>query len=363
METLKIIVFNWRCWFNPDMGGAEVFTHEVLKRLANDGHEVVLFSSRFDGSSEEETSDGVKIIRAGGSYGVYGQAKKWYKDRFSKERYDIVVDEINTRPFSTPKFVDGDEKIVALIHQLAREYWFYEMPFPIGHVGYYFLEERWLKPYFKMPTITVSESTRRDLVNLGFQKIFVVGEGLNFSPLNHLGEKEPFPVIIYLGRLKRAKRPDHAVKAFKIVKQRSPEAELWIFGTGYFREKLEKIMSEGVKFYGDLSNDRRREMISRSWVLVNPSIREGFGLNVIEANALGVPTVAYDVPGLRDSVVSGETGFLVEPGNINAMGEAVFDIISDDSLRERLSKNSLEYSKSFDWDNVADKFIKAAKNI
>jgi glycosyltransferase involved in cell wall biosynthesis len=310
MQKLKILVFNWRCWINPEMGGAEVFTREVLKRWAAAGHEVTLFAASFKNGKTYEATDGVNIIRSGGKYSVYRKAKAHYNGHFSKEQYDIVVDEINTEPFMTPKFVKKGEKIIALIHQLAREYWFYETPFPIDYLGYYFLEKRWLKNYRMIPTATVSESSRKDLVDLGFKRVSVVGEGLNFKALEKVGTKENHPLIIFAGRLTKAKRPDHAIKAYKIIKDKIPDAELFIIGNGYFKQKLKEIAVEGVKFLDAVSDNERRKLIKKAWVLVNPSVREGFGLNVLEANALGVPCVAYDVAGLRDAVVNHETGLL-----------------------------------------------------
>jgi hypothetical protein len=147
MDRLKILWFNWRCWVNLDMGGAEVFTREVAKRFAEAGHEVTLFASEFDECKREEFIDGVKIVRAGRGYSVYLKAKEYYREHFSMEDYDVIIDEINTRPFLTPKFIKNGEQVVALIHQLAREYWFYETPFPISYIGYHFLEDRWLRNY------------------------------------------------------------------------------------------------------------------------------------------------------------------------------------------------------------------------
>ena len=361
MERLKILVFNWRCWLNPDMGGAEVFTHEVLKRWARVGHDLTLVTSTFRGCKKEEVVDGIKIVREAGKYLVYTKARKLYNKRFSKERYDVVVDEINTRPFLTPKFVKHGEKIIALIHQLAREYWFYETPFPVSYLGYYFLEERWLGNYRNIPTVTVSESSRRDLVDLGFKKVFVVGEGLSFAPLEELAEKEENPVVIYAGRLKKAKRPDHAIRAFKLVRSRVPDAELWVAGDGYLRGELTRMACDGVRFFGSVGDVDRRELMKKSWVLVNPSVREGFGLNVVEADALGVPCVAYDVAGLRDAVIDGKTGLLVQPGNVEALAEAIIRVLTDESLRIKLSEEALAYSRSFSWDKVADTFIKVIR--
>lgn len=362
MVSFKILWLNWRCWLNPAMGGAEVFTREVAKRWVALGHEVCLFSSEFLGCEKEEVVEGVKIVRAGGRFSVYRQAKKIYAERFRAENFNVVIDEINTMPFFAPKFVKNNEKVVALIHQLAREYWFYEMPFPVSYLGYHFLENKWLKQYVDVPTVTVSESTRRDLADLGFKHVSVVPEGLNFEPLNAVPVKDSKPVVIFAGRLKRAKRPDHAIRAFKIVKEKVPDAELWIFGDGPFRHSLERISGSGVSFFGNLDNGERRELLRKSWVLMVPGVREGWGLNVIEANALGMPAVAYDVPGLCDSVRNRETGLLAESGNIEDLAGKTIELLLDAPLRERLSKNALDYSKQFSWEKTADEFMKRITN-
>jgi glycosyltransferase involved in cell wall biosynthesis len=345
------------------MGGAEVFTYENAKRWVKAGHEVTLFTSEFPDCKREEVVDGVRIVRAGGKYSVFWKAKKYYKKYFSKEGYDVVVDEINTRPFLTPRYVNNGERIVALIHQLAREYWLYETPFPISYIGYYLLENRWLKNYVDVFTVTVSESTKQDLVDLGFKKVLIVPEGVNVKPMDVVPEKEKIPIVAYVGRLKRAKRPDHAVKAFKIIKEKIPEAELWIIGDGYFRKDLESISFDGIKFFDSLPNRWRRELLKRAWVLVNPSVREGFGLNVIEANAFGTPCVAYDVPGLRDSVKNGETGLLVKSGDIKALADEIVRILSDEKLRKRLSQRALNYAKQFNWDTCTDMFLKSFSSM
>jgi glycosyltransferase involved in cell wall biosynthesis len=360
-ESLKILWFNWRCWLNPAMGGAEVFTHEVAKRWVALGHEVCLFTSQFDGCAKEDIVDGVKIVRAGGKNSVYSKAKTFYSKRFSKEGFDVVIDEINTQPFFAQKFAQNNEKVVALIHQLAREYWFYETPFPVSYIGYYFLENHWLKQYVDVPTVTVSESTKQDLAALGFKDVTIVPEGLNFQPLTTLPMKDSKPVAVFSGRLKRAKRPEHAIETFKIVKEKLPDAELWIFGAGPLKHKLQKMAGQGVRFYENLSNDERRGFLAKSWVLIVPGIREGWGLNIIEANALGVPAVAYNVPGLCDSVKDQKTGLLAESGNIKDLADKTINILTDKPLRERLTSEALAYSREFSWEKTADEFMKRIK--
>jgi glycosyltransferase involved in cell wall biosynthesis len=180
---------------------------------------------------------------------------------------------------------------------------------------------------------------------------------LNFTPLDKIPEKESFPVVIYVGRLKRAKRPDHAIKAFKLVKEKIPQAELWIIGDGYFRKNLEAISSDGVKFFGYISTSEKIALMKRAWLLVNPSVREGFGLNVVEANALGTPCIAYDVAGLRDTVKDDETGLLAKSGCIEDIADKIVMALKDNVLRERLCEKALTYAKQFTWNKSAEQFM------
>jgi hypothetical protein len=183
--------FNWRDIKNPDAGGAEVFTHEVMSRLAkNKGYEMTLFTAVFHGGRRNEVLDGVNIIRHGGRYTVYHNAKAYYKKHW--QNYDIIVDEINTKPFLTPKFAK-EKPVLALFHQLAAEFWFYETRFPLNYIGYYYLERKWLSYYKDIPTVTVSNSSKEDLKAIGFKNIFLVPEGLNVTPLRDVQQKEASP--------------------------------------------------------------------------------------------------------------------------------------------------------------------------
>ena len=126
-------MFNWRDIKNPQSGGAEVYTHQIMKRLVSKGHNVTIFSSMFENGLREEQMDGVTVVRSGSKFSVYRKARQFY--RSSGARYDVIIDEINTVPFMTPKFVKRGERIVALIHQLAREFWYHEMPYPVAWMG------------------------------------------------------------------------------------------------------------------------------------------------------------------------------------------------------------------------------------
>jgi glycosyltransferase involved in cell wall biosynthesis len=346
-------LFNWRDPKNPDAGGAEQFTHQIARRWVKNGHEVTQFSARFKNCLPEEYIDGVKIVRGGNRYTVYREAEKFYH---SSEKFDVVLDEINTIPFNTPRFVNKGEKCFALIHQLAREFWYYETPFPISYLGYHYLEDKWLKRYANSEVITVSNSTIDDLRSLGFKKLHLVHEGYDFEPLPTVGEKESKPTIVFVGRFKKAKLPDQALQAFQIAKLKKPELRLWMIGSGYLKEKMEKMKVKDVTFFGRLPLERKSELVSRAHAIIVPAVREGWGLVVTEANAMGTPAIGYRVPGLKDSIKEGKTGILCDP-NPSAMAEAIVSLLSLEDERKVLSKNALEDAKQYNWDRTAKEFM------
>lgn len=350
----NILIYNWRDIKNPDAGGAEVFTYEIAKRLVEKGHNITWFTAKFPGCQKEEIIDGIKIIRDGNKYTVYLKAREYYKKYFSKQGFDIVIDEVNTIPFFTPKFVNNGEKIVVLIHQLAREFWFYETKFPINYLGRYFFEDRWLKNYVDIPTMTVSESTKKDLIDLGFKDISIIPEGINFKPLDCVGEKEKDPTFIFVGRLKKAKLPDHAIKAFELVKKEIPNAKLWVVGNGYYKKELEEMACDGVTFFGSIDGKKKLELMSRAWAILVPGVREGWGLVVTEANAMGTPAIGYNVNGLRDSIKDEYTGFLCD-SNCESMAKKCIKFLNSD--KEYMFKNDLRSASLFDWDISTEKLM------
>lgn len=357
---MKILIFNWRDVKSPAAGGAEVFTHQIAKRLVLAGYKITLFTSAFAGSRKYEVIDGVEIIRSGGRYCVYSKARQYYKKHSGE--FDVVIDEINTRPFMTPKFVKDGTPVIALIHQLAREFWFYETPFPLSWIGYHWLEDRWLKNYADIPTITVSQSTRQDLLDLGFRDITIIPEGLNVKPLKSIPEKEDKPTFIFVGRMGWAKHPDHVIEAFTYIKKRIPDVKLWMVGDGAMRKRLEDNKPDGVTFFGHVDSETKYELMSRAHAILVPGVREGWGLVVTEANAMGTPAIGYDIHGLRDSIRDGETGLLCEP-NPEAMAEKGIELLHDDILQERLSRKALKWAEEFDWGRSTEETLKILEEV
>jgi glycosyltransferase involved in cell wall biosynthesis len=359
---LRILWFNWRDICNPEAGGAEVLTHEIAIRLIQRNYDITLFTSSFPNALAYENINGLDIVRRGGKISVYNKAKKYYEQ--NKDKYDLIIDEINVKPFLTPKYVNKEKPIIALIHQISPEQFTSELPFPLGYLGRYYLEKRWLSNYKEIRTITVSNSTKKDLERLGFRRISIVPEGLSAKPLEALVQKESNPTIVFIGRLKRHKLPDHALSAFSIVKNHIPEAKFWVIGDGYMREELEtKFGTEDVTFFGYVGHELKYSLLSRAHLVLVPAIREGWALVVTESNAMGTPVVAYNVPGLRDSVKHNETGVLVEDNSPAGLASSAIHLLGNRSLLERYSSTCLLYSKKFSWDTSTDIFERIIRDV
>lgn len=361
MFCLKVLFFIWRDIKNPRAGGSEVFVHEIAKRWVEAGHKVTLLTAGFKTCLPRELVDGVEIIRVGSAFSVYWKAK-WHYQQHLKGKFDVVVDVINTRPFMTPSFVKSGEKIVALQYQLAREYWFYELPFPIAFLGYHFLEKMWLKNYFNVPTITISNSSKQSLEEFGFKNVSIVPIGISAKSLAELPEKSNIPTLIAMSRLTKAKRVDHAIRAFEKVKEKFSNAQLLVVGDGPARKYLENMAGDGVHFFGRVSEEKKKELLKSAHVLLVPGLREGWCLVVTEANAMGTPSVGYNVPGLRDSIVDGKTGLLCEQ-NSEALAQTAISFLSNKNLQKKLALNALKFSRTFTWEKSAEVFLERLKRL
>jgi glycosyltransferase involved in cell wall biosynthesis len=321
---MRILILNWKDTSHSLAGGAEVFTEEVAKELVRRGHAVTLFASSVAGRPGREHVGGVAVVRRGGRLGVYRAARRFWREQPSGS-FDVVVDEINTRPFLTPRWI-RDTPLVALIHQLAREIWSYELPFPVSLLGRYVLEPWWLRAYRDVPALTVSASSAESLAHHhGWRDVTVVPEGHTPHPVPDV-PKEPEPTVAFLGRLVAMKRPQDAIEAFGVLRRRFPSAALWMIGDGPLSERLQRLAPAGVAFLGRVEREELVDRLARAHVLIATSVREGWGLNVSEAAACGTPSIAYAAPGLVDSVrASG--GALVDATS-DALGEALVDFFS-----------------------------------
>ena len=306
---MRILVLNWKDLTHPQAGGAEVYTHEITRRWTADGHEVTWFSAGHPGARADETNPhGVRLVRRGGRYGVYRAARDWYTAP-GAGRFDLVIDEVNTRPFGAVRWADAP--VVALIHQVAREIWHHVYPWPAAAVGRWVLEPAWLRAYRDSPVITVSPSSRDSLAGYGLRRMWTVPAGIAARGRPDVPREER-PTLIALGRLAPAKQVDHILRAFAHLREDGFDGQLWVVGDGPAAARLRRIAPPATTFHGLVDRAERDSLLARAHVHVCASVREGWALTVDEAAAMGTPTLAYDRPGLRDSVPAAR-GVLVRP--------------------------------------------------
>jgi glycosyltransferase involved in cell wall biosynthesis len=365
---MRILWLNWKDLDHPLAGGAEVVTEEIICRLARDGHAVTLFTSSFPGAEPEEVrhKDGIsyRILRRGHRFNVYWHAWRFFRTQ-KKSSWDYVVDEVNTVPFFARAYANG--KVVLFIHQLAREVWFYEMPFFISWVGY-LMEPLYLRLLRKTPTITVSESTKRDLERHGYRNVSIISEGITVPPVHDLREteKSAHPTMLTLGALRSMKRTLDVIKAFEVAKRRLPDLELVIAGmaTGEYGERVIDAVAHSpysmfIHYVGRVDEEKKRELMQSSQVLVVTSVKEGWCLTVTEANSQGTPAVVYNVDGLRDSVKDNETGLITPQNSPAALADTIVSMLSDHERYERMRRRAWEWSKEINFERSYQDFLGA----
>ncbi len=360
---MNILWLSWKDKSHPRFGGAEVVNEELAKRLARDGHRVTFIVARFPGAKVEEDRDGFKIIRVGGRYSVYWHAYRLYKKEF-KNRVDLVIDEMNTVPFFTRFYVH--ERTIMFVHQLCREIWFYQAFFPLNIVGYIF-EPLYLWLLGGSEVITVSESTKRDLMRFGFtaERIHIISEGIDMEPLSVLVPKNfEYPMILTLGRCDPMKRTVDAIQAFELIKERMPTARMVVAGVcdGSYGEKIRhrreiSCYKESIEITGSINYEKKLSLLRDAFVLTSTSVKEGWGLVVTEANSQGTPAVAYNVDGLRDSVRDSETGCVTDGNNPAALAASIFHLFMDKNYYERLRDNAWQWSKQITFDKSYQQFL------
>jgi glycosyltransferase involved in cell wall biosynthesis len=365
---MRILLLNWQDINNPAGGGAEVYLHQIFKRLAAQGHEITLLCTQFHGAPKEEVIDGIRVLRRGNRNLFNYVVPLEYERRLCHERFDIVIDDLNKIPFYTPLYVR--EPLLGMVMHLFGTSIFKEASFPAASYVYS-AEQLAMSVYRKTPLVAISESTRKELLSHGCKEenIFLVPCAVNHAVYRQLaGITRIEPVIGHVGRLKKYKSVDHLLRAFAIVLKVLPEAKLIIIGEGDGKPAFERLSEElqihhATTFTGFLPLEEKVRLLNRMQITVNTSAKEGWGLTVTEANACGAPAVASDVPGLRDAVIDNETGLLYEYGNIEQLSEKILLLLRDDHLRSRLAIGALEYAQSLTWDKSAKIMLDVIERI
>lgn len=371
---MNILIFSWRGPGHPHAGGAEKATHEYAKGWVKAGHNITLFTSDYPDCKPIETIDGVVIIRRGSQIlWVHLKAFLWYIGE-RHEKFDLVIDQFHGIPFFTPLFIKT--KKIAFIHEVTKEIWrLNPLSFPLNLIptifGTIFEPFIFRFLYRTIPFMTGSNSTKKDLINWGIPEdhITIVPYGLEKSPLNKIPTKEKKKTLIFLGALAKDKGIEEALKIFEWINTKDKGFDFWVVGKGeehytkYLKEKAKQLgLEKNINFWGYVDKKMKYLLLAKSHLLINPSFREGWSLVVMEAASVGTPTVGYDVPGLRDSIVNGKTGLLSE-SNPENLATNVLELLADKAEYERFRKNCFIWSKKFNWEKSAGLSLKLVEKV
>ena len=275
----------------------------------------------------------------------------------------MVVDQFHGLPFFTPWYIPRP-KIVAFIHEVPRGLWFLIAKFPAS-LFFYLVEPFIFWPYRRIKFLTVSASTKADLVRRGIApcQIAIIPESIDAEPLKTLPPKAPSPKLIFVGRHHPMKRLPHLIKMMACLPN---EYTLDLVGrgdAGYIEDLKELAGHEGVRervnFRGAVSLEEKTRLTRQAGLMVAASRKEGWGLIVTEANALGTPAVTYNVAGYRDSVKNGQTGWLAKENTPAGLAGAVELALSDETEYKKRRRAAWEDSRQYTNERTVDAVLQA----
>jgi glycosyltransferase involved in cell wall biosynthesis len=357
---VRILVLNWQDRGNPQAGGAELHLQEIFSRIVARGHSVDLLCSSWPTAPQRENLDGIDVHRVGTRHSYPFLAHGYYRENLARNGYDVVIEDLNKVPLYTPLW--ETRKLVALVHHLFGATVFREAPVPLAAAVW--LSERPLGVLYRnIPFQAVSRSTADDLVARGIPRgaIRVIYNGVDSTRLTpDSSERSLAPLFVYLGRLKKYKRVDIVIRAFAGLNV--PDATLEIAGTGDYRAPLEGLvksldLSSRVKFLGFIPEEEKVHLLRRAWASTLASPKEGWGISNLEAAACGTPVIAADAPGIRESVIDGETGFLVPPDDPQEMTAAMRGLVQSPDLVDVLGGAARRFAATFTWDRAANETL------
>lgn len=315
---LRVAIVNWRDPWQRAAGGAELYAWRMGEQLRDRGAAVTFVTSREPGQARHEVRDGIRIVRMGGVYSRYPLVLAWLLRH--RSAFDVAIDCMNGIPFLSPLALAARTKIILLVHHVHDAQFSVYFGRFLAAVGRTIEGPVAKVVYRGRPTVAVSASTARELRGrLGWRgPIYIVPNGAPTPVPRPRGYAAGSPAIVCVGRLVAHKRVHEVVAAVGRLRADHPGVHLHVVGRGEEHERLAARvralgLDEHVTLHGYLSERAKDDLLTGADLHISASRHEGWGLSVIEAAAHGLPTVAYDVNGLRDAVRDGETGWLAAP--------------------------------------------------
>lgn len=372
VRKLNILILNWRDKEHPKAGGAEIVTMEHAKGWVKRGHNVTWLTSLYSNALIDEVIDGVHIRRRSGSLFIYIWA--FFYTLFNGYKYDIIIDEIHGLPFLTPLATKTQK--IAFIHEVASDIWNYMAPFPLNILGK-LLEKIYFPLYKSIPFWSDAESTIDELVTFGINRSHCIAIPCPIkkdSRLTNFHIKEDNPTFIFVSRVVAMKGIEEIIKSFAFIVKELPDASLWIVGGGESKyiESLKKEikeldLTEKVHFYGKVNEEEKISLMGKAHILLHASVKEGWGLVVLEAAYQGTPSVVYNVSGLKDVVKNNKTGIVLTNNSPRELAKQSINLYKDITRYKKYQIEGKRWVESITWEDVINQseslLLKTANNI
>lgn len=361
----RAVVVNWRDTDHTQAGGAERYAWELARALAGAGLDVEFLTARDHGQVHHTTREGIRIVRVGGRLTFLPRA--FLRLARLRRRLDVVVDCACGLPAFSPLVLSPRRTAIVLVVHHVHQTQFTAMPQPLAGLARALERRAMPRAYRNATTVAVSESTRLEMTTrLSWRApILVVPNGTDEAPPATSAPDDER--VIVLGRLSHHKRVDLAVRALVAAHQRRPGLRVDIVGDGPEHGRLRRLIdtldaAAVVRMHGRVSEEDKHLLLSRATVHLCASEAEGWGQVVLEAAGHGVPTVARRVPGLRESVRAGTTGWLIaadpdEATTVAALTDAVdeaLDELSGAQRRAELADACRAWAAQFTWTSTHD---------
>jgi len=353
---MRLLFLNWRDPVNPLAGGAEAHIWQLGAHLAEAGYRFSAICCGFPGAAPRERVGAIEVHRCGSekTYPVFLPACAL---RVAEEfRPDVVIEFLNKLPLYSPCYLK--QPVICFVHHLFGSAADLEARLWLATVLR--TAERFIPKFYpRVHFAAGSASTLKELSALGIplERLRLLPYGFNTENYT-TGEKDPAPTLLYLGRIKRYKGIEDLLSIMPRLLKRFPALKAIIAGSGDHGEQLQRdiqslSLAENVRYMGHVSEAQKLALYQQAWGMFLLSAKEGFGLTVGEAGLCGTPTVAYDVPGLRDSIVNGTTGVLVPFKSTEDLYTAFENLLRNTDERIRLGNAARTHFLAHDWKHIA----------
>lgn len=373
--------------FSKQRTGIEEYSYQVIKHLHNKlgNNQIILYVKESQKSkvksqnynskvkSEEIKNPSIFIVPDTWKIKVIKFPYLWTQLGLSLELLfhpvDVLFIPAHVVPIIHPK------NTIVTIHGLEYEF------FPEGYSFWERLYMRWsikMSCRWAKKIIAVSKNTKKDLMELykvSEGKIEVIYEGVNNEVKSQnlkvksasQNSKVEGKYLLFIGRLEKRKNIEGIISAFEILKEKYKISHKLVLAGrfGYGEEDIKDKINDSkykneIIVPGFIRDEDKGELIKNAEVFLFPTFYEGFGLPILEAQSLGVPVVTSNISSLSE--VGGESVFYADPQEPEIIADAVFELISDQNLKDAIIRKGHENVKRFSWEKCTDQITELLTN-